>query len=332
MLLSTGTCRVAITDLHFREVLTVLSARPCYVCGVSENRVVAAEPMEHRYGKPVLPDATYRFVRCSRCSTMYVDCEVSDEHLTDLYVSETVEGVPEIAGGLSLDQLVVDRLPEFEAHWAVLKQHRPVAAGDELLDFGCQTGEFGSVAQRDGVRPSGIELSPSYAGAARNLWGDGSVVHSGPIDGAPFAQDQFAYITAFETLEHMCDPIGTLRALRPWLRADGLLALSVPSTDYFHFKYWLLKESPVRGAGRRVAGRRSSSHEFRALPHTHIYNFSHTSVRLLAERAGFEPISVGVTGWHGPNRRIMTPLSRAIERFSKGRIGMAPSLFLVASR
>jgi hypothetical protein len=42
----------------------------------------------------------------------------------------------------------------------------------------------------------------------------------------------------------MCDPIYALRRLRSWLSADGVLALSVPSSDYFRFEFWLLRNSP----------------------------------------------------------------------------------------
>lgn len=306
-----------------------VTPRRCYVCQRDGNPIVASEPIQHRFGKSVLPEDTYRFARCRRCATLYVDSDVSDEYLHDMYALESEESVAEVLGGQGHDDVLAPRLPEFRLHWAQMKRQRPVRTGDQLLDFGCQTGEFGSLALADGVRPNGIELSMSYAATARANWGAQSLVYSGELSKAPFSDSQFAYISAFETLEHMCDPVTALSRLRRWLTADGILGLSVPSSDYFHLKYWVFTSWPVTrfllprlqpGEGSRRA----------ILPHTHIYNFSHRSLRMLLERAGLEPVCVAVTGWHGRLAPSMGPASQLIERLSGRRIGLAPSLFAIA--
>lgn len=302
------------------------TSRPCYVCGWVDNPVVAEEPIQFRLGRPVLPESTYVFVRCHRCSTLYVDSEVSDEYLLDLYASETVESVAEVTGGLSHEAIVAPRLPEFRVHWADIKKYRGVRRGDQLLDIGCQTGEFGELALRDGVRPNGIELSDAYAATARKLWGDRSHVHSGTVDAAPFANGQFAYITSFETLEHVCDPVTTLRKIRRWLAEDGVLAVSVPSSDYFHLKYWTFRKSPLAP----LLSFRKGSSPRAVLPHTHIYNFSPTSLRLLLGAGGFHPLHVSPTGWHGPTASAANAGAKRLSQISQGRVALAPSLFAIA--
>lgn len=306
-----------------------LSTRPCYVCRRSPNRVVATEPIEHRQGRPVLPEDTYVFVRCHSCGSLYVDSDVSDEYLRDLYAEETVESIVE-AIGQSHDEVVAPRLPEFRLHWAEMKGRRPPLPGDELLDVGCQTGEFGSLALRDGVRPHGIELSATYAASAREAWGDGSEVHSGTLQTAEFHPGQFAYISAFETLEHMCDPVEALRVLRGWISTDGILAISVPSADYFHFKYWVLKESALSPVAKWLVTRLKGAYRDQALPHTHIYNFSHRSVRLLLERGGFCPVCISSTGWNGRISPVGRLASRMLETVPRAEISLAPSLFAIA--
>jgi len=305
------------------------TSRPCYICQETENPIVASEPVEHRFDRPLLPEGVYNFARCRQCSTLYVDSNVSDDYLREFYAKETAESASEAARGIDHAQIVALRLPEFRRHWERIKRLRAPRPGDELLDVGSQTGDFGVLAQQDGVQPHGVELSRSYADLCQQRWGRNSRIHCGPIADAPFHSGQFQYITCFETLEHMCDPIGALRRFRSWLAPDGLLAISVPSSDYFHFKFWLLRRSPLTPVARRVFERRLDFYKTQVLPHTHIYNFSHRSVRLLLERGGFQPVFLELTGWHGRIGSLAGVVARVLEAASSSRIGLAPSLFAV---
>jgi len=307
------------------------TARACYICKETNNPIIASEPVEHRFGRPLLPEGVYNFARCRRCSTLYVDSNVTDEYLKDIYANETIESAGEATGGVEHAQMLSRRLPEFERHWARMKKLRPPRPGDQLLDVGSQTGEFGALVQQDGVQPHGIELSRSYADFCRERWGSGSQVHCGPVTDAPFRRGQFQYITSFETLEHMCDPIDALCRLRIWLAPDGLLALSVPSSDYFHFKFWLLRRSPLSPVAKWVFERRLEFYKKQVLPHTHIYNFSHKSTQLLLERGGFQPVFLELTGWHDRLGTFVDPLARALEVISGSRMGLAPSFFAIGT-
>jgi 2-polyprenyl-3-methyl-5-hydroxy-6-metoxy-1,4-benzoquinol methylase len=304
--------------------------RACYVCGGTGNPIVATEAVEHRFGRPLIPEGVYCFARCRHCSTLYVDSDVSQEYLDQIYEPESEESISEATGGLTHDWMISLRLPEFEHHWREMKRQRPPRPGDQLLDLGCHTGEMGTVAARDGVGPNGIELSRQYAAHCQRTWGELSRVHCGSVFEAPFRNGEFQYISAFEVLEHMCDPAQALAKMREWLAPDGLLAVSMPSSDYFHFKFWLLRNSPVARMTRSVFEHYSAFYRRQILPHSHIFNFSHSSMRLLLERGGFQPVSVGLTGWHGRTGALLNPLGRLLELVSHARIGVAPSLFAMA--
>jgi hypothetical protein len=127
----------------------------------------------------------------------------------------------------------------------------------------------------------------------------------------------------------MCDPIQVLCHLRTWLAPDGLVAVSVPSSDYFHFKFWLLRRSPLAPVAKRILERRLEFYKRQVLPHTHIYNFSHKSVQLLLERGGFQLVFPELTGWHGRAASVVGMFARMLEAVSGSRIGFAPSLFAV---
>lgn len=150
------------------------------------------------------------------------------------------------------------------------------------------------------------------------------------LDDAPFVAASFQYVTAFETLEHMCDPRTALRQLSRFLAPDGVLAFSVPASDYFHFKYWLLAESPLAGPLRNVFARRSSFYGKQILPHTHIYNFSRESAARLAASAGLEVVRLNVTGWHGSLAPASALATRVVDLVSGGRRDFAPSIVVTA--
>jgi len=38
-------------------VSPALTPRRCYICGRGDNPIIASEAIEHRYGKPVMPDS-----------------------------------------------------------------------------------------------------------------------------------------------------------------------------------------------------------------------------------------------------------------------------------
>ncbi len=307
--------------------------RACYMCGRSGNPIIASEVVEQRYGMPLMPEGRYDFARCEGCHTLYVDSDIDDGYLARIYTSET-----QAVGGVSSDAekaaeaILALRLPEFERHWKLLKHLRPFRPGEQLLDMGCQTGDFGALAQADGVQPNGIELSAAYADQCEQRWGPAALVHRAPIEGADFGTRHFHYITAFETLEHMCAPKTALAELARWLSADGLLAFSVPSSDYFHFKYWLLNNTRPGKAVLAALRLYRPFYGNQVLPHTHIYNFSPQSAVALAASAGLEPVYVGLTGWHGVGKLLGGPAGAVASFFTRGRIGFAPSVLVVARR
>jgi len=309
------------------------TARKCYVCEEVNNPIVIVEqPIEERFGVPVLPASAYELAGCRRCGALYVDCDVTDEYLAALYRNESVvwqKAFLEKIGFVG-DAISGSRLPEFEAHWRDLKQVRAPVAGDELLDLGCQTGEFGSVAQADGVMPYGIELSTDYADQAGRNWGGADRVSSAPLSPQTFPGRRFAYVTAFETLEHMPDPRACLRQLRDRMTSDGVFALSVPSTHYFWLKFKVLhaiRRNP--GLFKFLLGSKATMYSRQILPHTHLFNFSARAVRLLLEQSGFRVECVRAVGWTGRSSALDT-LCHLTMRLTGERYGMAPSLFAIA--
>ncbi len=272
--------------------------------------------------RPWMPEGVYTLARCRTCGTLYVDSDVTEEYL----ISVQSEFCPEVKYS---EYQSVFRPSEFVVNWQMMKNYRRPQQGDKLLDFGCAFGDFGTLAQKDGVQPNGVELVPQAVQHTLKTWRGGRV-HAGSLEDAPFEKGEFQYITAFETLEHLRDPIKTLSQMKEFLSEDGILALSVPSADYFRFKFWFYRKQPLSGLVRRLMP--GSMQGDRVLCHPHVYTFSVNSTRRMLELSGFMSIFVKAIGWRGKIGHIGTPVAHLLELASGGRIAFTPSIFMIGRK
>jgi 2-polyprenyl-3-methyl-5-hydroxy-6-metoxy-1,4-benzoquinol methylase len=290
----------------------------CYVCGSTNNSPRLAEaPIERRFGKPVLPCDEYSQNQCHECGLLFVTCSVTEEYLNNLYASESVDWQKEF---LQTESSVGEaRMVEFRRLSKMM-----VAAGardnsgtnkKRLLDFGCQTGEFVKIVSEIAeIEPFGVEMSADYAKHAVDLWGEGSV-HVGQLEDAPFPKASFDFVSAQETLEHLVDPQQTLEGLRALMKNDGIILISVPSSDYF-----ILKKRIFTLLGRHGM----------ALVHTHLYNFTPQSLRIMLKKASFEPLQIFGIGWHDSAESIGNAASAVINKLTNGSKVYSPSVVAIA--
>jgi SAM-dependent methyltransferase len=101
-------------------------------------------------------------------------------------------------------------------------------AGGRLLDVGCGEGTFLRYALRS-YDVDGIELDERAVERARSALGDR--VRRVTVEQLAGEERNARYdvVTLFEVLEHVADPLGTLRTCRALLRPGGFLVLSVPN-------------------------------------------------------------------------------------------------------
>ena len=115
-----------------------------------------------------------------------------------------------------------DRSLIYRRRLEILKRHR---RSGSLLDVGTGTGQFLSVA-RESFTVMGTEVSESAVRIAKNKYGID--VKQGQVEDIHF-DTRFDIITLFHVLEHVPDPLSTLRRCRELLNPDGILVVAVPN-------------------------------------------------------------------------------------------------------
>lgn len=135
-----------------------------------------------------------------------------------------------------------------------------------LLDVGAALGDFVLEAQAVGWQAEGVEISTYAAARARAR---GAVVHAGPLEKLRLPPGRFDVVTLYDTIEHLTDPIATLREIERLLVPGGALHLVTPN---------------VGGYQARTLGSRWYHYK----PGEHLFYFSPDTLRTAIERGGLQ--------------------------------------------
>lgn len=99
--------------------------------------------------------------------------------------------------------------------------------GFSLLDVGCSSGSFLSIAEHLGLKPEGVERAEKPALYAKTK---GLKVHVGTLQDLHLPQDSYDAITMFEVIEHIKDAVLLLNECYRLLRPKGVLVIGTCNT------------------------------------------------------------------------------------------------------
>lgn len=142
----------------------------------------------------------------------------------------------------------------------------PAVQKGRLLEIGCASGSFLHHMAQHGWDVEGIELSPTAAQAARKL---GYAVDIGALEKISKPTQSYNLIVGWMVLEHLHQPVESLRKLASWAKRDAMLAVSVPNVG-------------------SVESRLFGSNWYALQLPNHLFHYDTTSITKVMHAAGWE--------------------------------------------
>ncbi|MGQ9532551.1 MAG: class I SAM-dependent methyltransferase, partial [Desulfotomaculales bacterium] len=113
-------------------------------------------------------------------------------------------------------------LPERCLYWlrTLLKYKLPPG---RVLELGCGHGGFVALLRWAGFEAIGLELSPWVVGFARQTFGIPTLL--GPVENQVIEPSSLEAIVLMDVLEHLPNPLSTLRHCLELLKQDGIFVI-----------------------------------------------------------------------------------------------------------
>jgi 2-polyprenyl-3-methyl-5-hydroxy-6-metoxy-1,4-benzoquinol methylase len=222
-----------------------------------------------REGRPIYDLDPFGVVRCPRCTMVFVSPRLNPGAQQRLYDDvgyfEGERSVYGDRGRLAPAMLLQRQWTAGRLDLAARESGRSVA-GSRLLEIGCAYGWFLDAARTRGYDVTGVEPSRGAAGHARDRLG--LDVRSCQLADAAI-EGPFDVICAWDTLEHVPDPVEFWTAIRALLADDGVVLFSTPyfsslPARVLRTRWWTLK------------------------PTEHIWHFTPRTHRTVAAQAGMD--------------------------------------------
>lgn len=221
----------------------------CNLCG-SDQRHVLFEGIDRQLGHR----GQFPIVKCKQCGLIYQSPRPADmgPFYQGGYLSHE-EAAPKLPTAPPLlHRLGLKKGPHVPGraglYYEVFKQVAP--AGGTLLDVGCANGAFITAMNRLGYDVHGVETDAAVATQANEALchlGRKPVVNA-TLEQAGFPDNSFDIITLWHTIEHVDDPLSTLREVHRLLKPGGMCVIQTPQAECIESRifgiYWAGWECP----------------------------------------------------------------------------------------
>jgi 2-polyprenyl-3-methyl-5-hydroxy-6-metoxy-1,4-benzoquinol methylase len=158
------------------------------------------------------------------------------------------------------------------------------ASARRTLDVGCGAGALGAALKTDrpGIEAVGIEVFAEAADIAETRLDRLLRLDLQTLTELPYDHGYFDAMTFGDVLEHMQDPYGLLRTLKPYLAHDGVIVCSIPNV-----KHWSV-------VGNLLINDQWQYGDSGLLDRTHVHFFTITEIGHMLDEVGFEVVELSV--------------------------------------
>jgi 2-polyprenyl-3-methyl-5-hydroxy-6-metoxy-1,4-benzoquinol methylase len=228
-------------------------------------------------GNTDLAEFSPEYAHCDNCGTlnsiaglssdlMRVHDDERDFYSKEYWLSYQTRdyGYPDIYLRSRLD------LPERSLYWLrTLMTYRLPPA--KVLELGCAHGGSVAMMKWAGFDATGLELSPWVVDFARKTFEITMVL--GPLEDLQLPPEAFDVIVLYDVLEHLPDPLATMRVAASLLTKDGIFIVQTPNYEEHQVYAEMLDRQD------------QFLDQMKAIEHIHL--FSHRSILQFFQQLGF---------------------------------------------
>jgi len=200
--------------------MTCVDEKTCRLCGSRGQRILLRD---------IISSYNDRFSlnKCDACSFVTIDPMPSDELLQRYYdlaywQSEKVN-----------TSTFLNSIYKLRMKTIVSFIRKNTSYDSKILDWGCGDGAFISLLRASGLHCVGID--------AYKIESNDPYILNTTIEKADFPDESFDLITCFHVLEHLPDPLNSIKHALRLLKKGGKVIVEVPNLDAIGF--WMFKRN-----------------------------------------------------------------------------------------
>ena len=237
----------------------------CPVCDAHENLWTIKNIYDDRYGYPKI----YSILKCESCGHMTVSPELTSNEISTLYTEYYPRN--EMPAKMNTKAIMASKTKIF-LQGKGTACHYSVPPKSRCLDIGCGFGESLFYLKHNQCEAYGVEADENVLKMAEKY--DLSI-KVGLFEPTDYEKYSFDYVTMSQVLEHMVNPVETIKGVHDILKPKGHLIFSVPNSQSIMAKF--LKRKWINWH----------------IPY-HQQHFTKDSIIKLAQECGFEVESIKI--------------------------------------
>jgi 2-polyprenyl-3-methyl-5-hydroxy-6-metoxy-1,4-benzoquinol methylase len=196
----------------------------CRICKSTEMTPILSG-LQTRLGE------VYSLMQCKTCSFISTHPLPGPNVLKQYYDQDYWQNSGGKTGGL------LDLFYKLRMHGIIKALKKMVPPGGRVLDWGAGDGSLLRLLNAEGFAGHGIDI---YSAESPNR----KLINSS-IQDAPFQSEFFEAITCFHVLEHIDEPVSSIKKATQLLKPGGILVLEVPNISSGGFKLFKKKWYPL---------------------------------------------------------------------------------------
>lgn len=233
-----------------------MKIRRCNLCGSNDKKLLCDS-----------------YVRCSKCGFVFLDKKV---HVHDFVYGGKYFHIEDFKdkkkiGYRSYEKDRAHHKYYFGKKLDLIQKYLPASWRGKILDVGCALGFFMERALEFGYDPYGIDVSNYAVSYASKKFP--KKVFCGDLKKAEFKSNFFDGVTLFQTIEHLDNPLETIKEAVRILKRRGYLVIATPNHNCIV---------------RKVLGK----HWFEYKPAEHLGIFNDKTLKYLLNKCGFGSIDI----------------------------------------